>query len=85
MKDSIVFFAPNSRIAALASNAISQMKLSIPVEQAIDYEAVEHLHKYPSCKIAISRSGTADLLTFAEKIKKLGKEISEMGEKSAQI
>ncbi len=62
MKDSIVFFAPNSRIAALATNAISQMNLSIPVEEAIDYEAVELLHKYPSCKVAISRSGTADLL-----------------------
>lgn len=62
MKDSIVFFAPNSRIAALATNAISQLNLSIPVEEAIDYEAVELLHKYPSCKIAISRSGTADLL-----------------------
>ncbi|WP_281072619.1 sigma 54-interacting transcriptional regulator [Succinivibrio dextrinosolvens] len=62
MKDSIVFFAPNSRIAALATNAISQMNLSIPVEEAIDYEAVELLHKYPSCKVAIGRSGTADLL-----------------------
>ena len=62
MKDTIVFIAPNARIAALAQSAISQLKLNIPVVEAIDYQAVDALRDFPSCKIAISRGGTADLL-----------------------
>lgn len=62
MDSSILFVAPYRHIGVLAKQVIESMGLSIPVEVAYDYEALDAVRKHKHAKIVISRGGTAKVL-----------------------
>lgn len=62
MDSSILFIAPYRHIGVLAKQVIESMGLSIRVEVAYDYEAIEAVRKHKHAKIVISRGGTAKVL-----------------------
>lgn len=58
----LLLVAPYRHTGALSAQVVAQLGLSIPVEVAYDYEALDVVKRHPKARIVISRGGTAKVL-----------------------
>lgn len=60
--DSILFIAPSTSMAQIATQIIADMGLNIPVEIGVGKQVIDISRRYPERDIIISRGGAADNL-----------------------